>query len=183
MTTEHEGAPPSGGDHDVDGLARRVDEAWRAVRALDGPARAVALELKDALDALHREALVRIVRLLRAGEGALDAVVADEVVHAVLIAHGLVRTDCAAGVIQVLDAVRPHLQAAGADARLVGMDGAVAVLRLEGALAGCGEVAQVLRHDLGHLLTDAVAGLAGIAEAPADPGVAFIPLASIGRRR
>ncbi|MCA2333548.1 hypothetical protein JF714_24460, partial [Mycobacterium avium] len=47
-------------------LAKRVDDAVTALDGLDAPSRAVAEELKNAIEAIHRAGLVTMVRGLRA---------------------------------------------------------------------------------------------------------------------
>src|SRR5689334_6822107 len=54
-------------------LARAVDEAVTAARALEGHAHSVAENLKEAIEAAHRAALVTIVRRLRADEACRTA--------------------------------------------------------------------------------------------------------------
>ena len=46
-------------------FAKRVDEAVQALAHLEGAARAVAEEVKAAVEAVHKECLIRIVRRLR----------------------------------------------------------------------------------------------------------------------
>lgn len=80
-------------------LAARVDAALEAVLALDATPRAAAIELKDAIEAAHKDALVTIVRRMRedpAGRELLYELVDDPGVLAVLGLHGIVKLPTAA---------------------------------------------------------------------------------------
>lgn len=81
---------------DFETLGKAVDEAVTAVSELkDEEARKAGLELKDALEAAHKAALVAIVRKLKgdeAGKGLLFELVDDPVVAMVLATLGIIRT-------------------------------------------------------------------------------------------
>jgi nitrite reductase/ring-hydroxylating ferredoxin subunit len=75
-------------------LARAVDDAARAAADLAEPARQVALDLRTAIEAAHRAALVTIVRRLRADpttREALFELAGDPLVHMLLSLHGIIR--------------------------------------------------------------------------------------------
>lgn len=160
-------------------LAGRVDAALAAVEVLPGPVRAAALELKDALDALHRAGLARIVADLRAdprGRELLFALVDAPEVLTLLQLHGLVRTpDLAARVRLAFDA----LVAQGVEGELVAVRGTVAVLRLPAA-TGCGGAEH--RDAVVRALRSAVPGLTDVeVEAPARTPT-LIPLSALTER-
>jgi len=90
-TTERPVAEPT-----FEELAKRVDDAVAALAGLDPEARAVAEELKAAVEAIHRAGLVTMVRRMRADDAARAALfelVDDPTVHLLLSLHGIVRPD------------------------------------------------------------------------------------------
>ena len=117
-------------------MARRVDDAVAALQSLEPAARAVAEELRAALESIHRAGLVTIVRRMRADDAAravLFELVDDEVVHLLLSLHGIVRPDPATQAARVLDSVRPQLHSHGGDVTLARVEDGVAYVRLQGA--------------------------------------------------
>ena len=134
-TTERPVAEPT-----FEELAKRVDDAVAALSGLDADSRAVAEELKAAVEAIHRAGLVTIVRGMRADDGArgvLFDLVDDPTVHLLLSLHGIVRPDPVTHANQVLASVRPQLHSHGGDVSLVRIDDGTAYVRLEGACNGC----------------------------------------------
>ena len=97
---------------DFETLGKAVDEAVTAVSELpDGPAREAGLELKDALEAAHKAALVAIVRKLKgdeAGKALLFELVDDPVVAMVLATLGIIRTAPPDGVNSKTGAAHDH---------------------------------------------------------------------------
>jgi hypothetical protein len=90
-------ADPNSSDTDgsPEALAGAVDAAARAVAALEPQARGTAQELRAAIEAVHRDALVTIVRRLRAdgaGRDLLFELVDDPMVRLVFSLHGIIRT-------------------------------------------------------------------------------------------
>ena len=103
-------------------LAKRVDDATAALRSLDPAARAVAEELKDAIEAVHRAGLVTIVRRMKSDDATrpvLFDLVDDPVVHLLLSLHEIIRPDPMTQATRALNAVRPQLQGHGGDVTLV----------------------------------------------------------------
>jgi nitrite reductase/ring-hydroxylating ferredoxin subunit/Fe-S cluster biogenesis protein NfuA len=172
-------------DSQLDEAARRVDAAVAAVDALDDDARGAALELKDAVEAVHRPALVQIVRTLRAdprGKELLFELVDDPAVVAVLSLHGIVRPPLTTRLEAALDQVRPYLQSHGGEVELVDVVDAVARVRLHGACNGCSMSAVTLRETVTEALVSGVEEIRGVEVVEDQPTAAFIPLGSVGRR-
>lgn len=97
-------------------LAKRVDDAVAALGDLDPSARAVAEELKAAIEQIHRAGLVTMVRRMRSDDPARDVLfelVDDPTVHLLLSLHGIVRPDPVTHANQVLASVRPQLHSHG----------------------------------------------------------------------
>lgn len=184
--------PPSGETADaqpaegpLEEAARRVDDAVAAVEALDEEARGVASELKDAIEAVHRPALVQIVRTLRAdprGKELLFELVDDPAVLAVLSLHGIIRPPLTTRVEAALDRVRPYLRSHGGEVELVDVADAVARVRLHGACNGCSMSAVTLRETVEEALVTGVEEVQGVEVVDDQPTAAFIPLGSVGRR-
>jgi len=173
-TTERRSAPA---EPDFETLAKRVDDAVAALADLDPAARAVAEELKDAVEAIHRAGLVTIVRRLRAEDAtraALFELVDDPVVLMLLRLHGIVRPDPVTEANRVLEQVRPALQAHGGDVTLVGIADGVAEVRLHGACNGCSMAAATLRELVEKALVDGVAAVTAVRVLPNEPEPALI---------
>jgi len=163
-------------------LARRVDDAVRAVGGLDGPARTVAEELKAAVEAVHRAGLVTIVRRMRTDEATrelLFELVDDPVVHLLLSLHGIIRPDPLTVANRVLVDIRPQLQSHGGDVTLVRIEDSVAYVRLEGACNGCSMSSVTLRNLVEEALVEGVASVTAVEVLPNEPSPALIPLESL----
>lgn len=102
---------------------------------------ATLTQLKSAIEALHREALLRIVQGLREDSAAalqLRKVVQDPLVFGVLRLHGLVRDPLESRVRAALDSVAPFLAEHGGGVELVAIKPPDTVeIRLIGACNGC----------------------------------------------
>lgn len=170
----------TGGDFDE--LARRVDEAVTALAELDPTSRAVAEEVKAAVEAVHRAGLVTIVRRLRedpATRAVLYELVDEPVVHLLLSIHGIVRPDPVTHANRVLAAVRPQLHSHGGDVTLVRVDDGTAYVRLEGACNGCSMSSVTLRNMVEGALIEGVPSIAAVEVLPNEPTPALIPVESL----
>lgn len=79
---------------DYETLAKAVDDAAAAVAALTGAPRRAAGDLRTAIEAAHRAALVTIVRRLRedeAGRALLYELVDDPLIRLLFSLHGIIR--------------------------------------------------------------------------------------------
>lgn len=163
-------------------LAQRVDDAVKAVSELDGPVRAVAEELKDAVEAIHRAGLVTIVRAMRedpAAREVLFALVDDPTVHLLLSLHGIVRPDPVTQANRVLVDVRPQLQSHGGDVQLVRIEDGVAYVRLEGACNGCSMSSVTLRNLVEEALVTGVVAVTSVEVLPNEPSPTLISVDSL----
>lgn len=153
-------------------LAQRVDNAVAALAQLDPQARAIAEELKDAIEAVHRAGLVTIVRRMRSDDGArpvLFDLVDDPVVHLLLSLHGIVRPDPMTQAERALQAVRPQLHDHGGDVRLVRIEDGTAYVRLQGACNGCSMSSVTLRNLVETALVDNVSTVSAVEVLPTEP--------------
>jgi Fe-S cluster biogenesis protein NfuA/nitrite reductase/ring-hydroxylating ferredoxin subunit len=180
MTAVVPGSVGTGGEFEE--LARRVDAAVTALDALDPASRAIAEEVKAAVEAVHRAGLVTIVRRLRddpAARAALYDLVDDPVVHLLLSIHEIVRPDPVTHANRVLAAVRPQLQSHGGDVTLVRVEDGTAYVRLEGACNGCSMSSATLRHLVEGALIEGVPAIAAVEVMPNEPTPTLIPVESL----
>lgn len=124
-------------------LLESIGEAWLPEQ------QATLQRFKAAIEALHREALLRLVRGLRedpAAAAQLARVVHDPIVFGVLRLHGLVRDPLETRVRDALHSVEPFLAQHGGGVELVGVKLPDTVeVRLVGACQGCPASGQTLR--------------------------------------
>jgi Fe-S cluster biogenesis protein NfuA/nitrite reductase/ring-hydroxylating ferredoxin subunit len=163
-------------------LARRVDVAVAALGGLDPGPRAVAEEVKAAVEAVHRAGLVTIVRRLRedpAARAVLFELVDDPVVHLLLSLHEIIRPDPMTHANRVLVAVRPQLQGHGGDVTLVRVDNGTAFVRLEGACNGCSMSSVTLRNLVESALIEGVPAITAVEVLRNEPTPTLIPLESL----
>ncbi len=119
-----------------------IGEAWPLEQ------RAVLDNLKDAIESLHREALLRLVKGLRAEPAAaaqLKQVVRDPFVFGVLRLHGIVRDPLEVRVRAALDSVAPMLAEHAGGVELVSVQPPDTVeVRLTGSCQSCPASGQTL---------------------------------------
>ncbi|BBX63098.1 hypothetical protein MSAS_22720 [Mycobacterium saskatchewanense] len=163
-------------------LAKRVDDAVAALADLDPKARAVAEELKAALEAVHRAGLVTMVRRMRADDAAravLFELVDDPVVHLLLSLHEIIRPDPVTHANRVLASVRPQLQSHGGDVTLVRVEDGTAYVRLEGACNGCSMSSATLRNLVEQALVEGVPAIGAVEVLPNEPSPTLIPIEAL----
>lgn len=119
-----------------------IGEAWPLEQ------RAVLDNLKEAIEALHREALLRLVKGLRAEPAAaaqLKQLVRDPFVFGVLRLHGIVRDPLEVRVREALDSVAPMLAEHNGGVELVSLQPPDTVeVRLTGSCQSCPASGQTL---------------------------------------
>ncbi|MFN8195223.1 MAG: NifU family protein [Nocardioidaceae bacterium] len=170
-------------DRPLEELAGELDEVMADLEALAEEPRDVASLAVDRLNALHRQALLTVVRRLKddpRGKELLFELVDDPTVHMVLAMHGIVRPDPVTAARQALDRVRPDLQSHGGDAELDSVVDGVAYLRLQGACNGCSMAAVTMREGVEKALVEAVPAITRVEVVPDAPAPTLIPLSSIG---
>jgi nitrite reductase/ring-hydroxylating ferredoxin subunit/Fe-S cluster biogenesis protein NfuA len=104
--------------------------------------------LKSAIEALHKEAMRRLIRALKDDPSAgvrLREALGDPVVYGVLRFHGLVKVPLSERVHRALEEVRPLLAGHGGGVELVALNPPDTVeLRLTGSCHGCPSSGQTL---------------------------------------
>ena len=172
-------APAAGSEPTFEELAGRVDKAVTAVAELEAGPRSAAEELKAAVEAVHKAALVTIVRRMKADEAtraALFELVDDPVVRMLLSLHGIVRPDPMTVANRVLVEVRPQLQSHGGDVTLVRIEDGTAFVRLEGACNGCSMSSVTLRNLVESALVEGVPSVSTVEVLPNEPSPTLITL-------
>jgi nitrite reductase/ring-hydroxylating ferredoxin subunit/Fe-S cluster biogenesis protein NfuA len=116
-------------------LRQSVTQAWPPQQ------QAVVEQMREAIEALHREALLRLVRRLRAepaAAAALKDAVRDPVVYGMLRLHGIVRDPLETRVRAALESVAPMLAEHGGGVELVAVLPPDTVeVRLTGSCRSC----------------------------------------------
>jgi nitrite reductase/ring-hydroxylating ferredoxin subunit/Fe-S cluster biogenesis protein NfuA len=95
---------------------------------------------RTAIEALHGEALTRLVRALKEDPAALAAMkraVGDEIVYAVLRRHGILKPSLAERIEVALAGIRPMLASHGGDVELIKLAPPAIEVRFLGACDGC----------------------------------------------
>src|SRR5262249_54748381 len=175
MTSARAGRPdgadgagsPAGASADAEGLVARVNELTERLETMRDPAdRALAEDLVGAIMDLYGEGRPRIGHAPPpagpAGEEIKRALVEDGVVGSLLLIHDLHPIALETRVLEALETVRPYLGSHGGDVELVGIEGGVARLRLEGSCRGCPASAATLELAIEQALAEAAPGLAGL---------------------
>ncbi|MCW3056777.1 MAG: nitrogen-fixing NifU domain protein [Solirubrobacterales bacterium] len=129
-------------------LLERVETLLERLDAIHDPsARETATEAVQALLDLYGEGLARFVdAVAERDDGTLaDALADDALVAHLLLVHGLHPIPVEQRVQAALDGVLPYLESHGGNVELLGVQGAVAHLRLQGSCSGCPSSSMTLK--------------------------------------
>jgi Fe-S cluster biogenesis protein NfuA/nitrite reductase/ring-hydroxylating ferredoxin subunit len=121
-------------------LAGDIERLETIFEAWEETPRAAVTAYARAVEALHAEALRRLIRALKSEPAAISALTgaaSDEVVYAVLRRHGIVKPSLNERVEVALDGVRPMLASHGGDVELVKVAPPAIEVRFLGACDGC----------------------------------------------
>jgi nitrite reductase/ring-hydroxylating ferredoxin subunit/Fe-S cluster biogenesis protein NfuA len=124
-------------------LAVLTGDIARLEAVLDGfdeTPRSAAIAYRSAVEALHGEALRRMIRSLKrdpAAMAALKEAAADEIVYAVLRHFGILKPSLSERVEIALESVRPMLASHGGSVELVSIEPPAIEVRFTGACDGC----------------------------------------------
>jgi Fe-S cluster biogenesis protein NfuA len=173
----------------------RIDVLLEEVEGLVDPvARATATEVVEALLDVYGEGLTRFVGVVaeRDTDGQLaEELAADELVSHLLLLHGLHPIPLEARVRRALDEVRPYLDSHGGNVELLGVEGGVVRLRMQGSCHGCPSSAATMTSTIEDAIYERAPDVAGIelegatheaeaARTPAHDG--FVPVEQLFNR-
>jgi Fe-S cluster biogenesis protein NfuA/nitrite reductase/ring-hydroxylating ferredoxin subunit len=125
---------------DLAGLLGDVERLDALFATWEEAPRTAVEAYRRAIEALHGEALRRLVRALKtdaAALAAMKAAVTDEVVYAVLRRHDILKASLSERVEAALASVRPMLASHGGDVELVKVAPPAIEVRFTGACDGC----------------------------------------------
>ena len=142
-------------------------------RLADPNARAKAAEMVQVLLELYGEGLARMMEAVarrEESEGTFKVFADDELISHLLLLHGLHPLDVETRVVQALEEVRPYLQSHGGNVELLGVEGGVARVRLQGSCDGCPSSTMTLKLAIEEAVMKAAPDLEGIeAEGVTEP--------------
>jgi len=154
---------------DEGGLQERVakvETLLGEIEALKDPyARQKAAEIVQVLLELYGEGMARMMEAVAQGEErarTFEAFVDDELVSHLLLLHGLHPLDVETRVVRALEEVRPYLKSHGGNVELLGVEGGVARLRMQGSCDGCPSSAMTLKLAIEEAIQKAAPDLEGI---------------------
>lgn len=152
----------------------RMEALLGEIEALKDPnARSKAAEVVGVLLDLYGEGLARMMEVVAEGEDReknFGAFAEDELVSHLLLLHGLHPLDVEARVAMALEEVRPYLKSHGGNVELLGIEGGVARLRMQGSCNGCPSSAMTLKLAIEEAIQKAAPDLEGIeAEGISEP--------------
>ena len=167
MAVEPSTVQPVADRADSQELIERVQALTAEVDALADPhAREVAGELTSAVVEMYGAGLERIVDHLRqsgaAGEEIACALADDDVVGSLLLIHDLHPVPLEERVGEALQRVRPYMESHGGDVELLGIEGGVARLRLQGSCRTCSASSATLELAVRQALEEAAPDLLGM---------------------
>jgi Fe-S cluster biogenesis protein NfuA/nitrite reductase/ring-hydroxylating ferredoxin subunit len=157
---------------DLAGLLGDLERLEALFATWDQVPRSAVEAYRRAIDALHAEALARLIRTLRAQPAALAAMkeaVGDEVVYAVLRYHELVRPSLNERVETALASVRPMLASHGGDVQVVKIEPPAIEVRLTGACDGCAASALTFQAGIRKAIQEACPEITEIVQARGGP--------------
>lgn len=161
-------------DQELRERVARMETLLGEIEALKDPnARQKAAEIVQVLLELYGEGLARMMETVAQGEEwerTFQAFADDELVSHLLLLHGLHPLDVETRVVRALEEVRPYLQSHGGNVELLGVEGGVARLRMQGSCDGCPSSAMTLKLAIEEAIQKAAPDLEGIeAEGVAEP--------------
>ena len=153
-------------DQELRERVARMETLLGEIEALKDPnARSKAAEIVQLLLELYGEGLARVMETVargEEGERTFGIFAEDELVSHLLLLHGLHPLDVETRVLRALEEVRPYLQSHGGNVELLGVEGGVARLRMQGSCDGCPSSAMTLKLAIEEAVQKAAPDLEGI---------------------
>ena len=170
----------------------RMETLLEEIEALKDPnARSKAAEVVAVLLDLYGDGLARMMEVVARGEERkrnFEAFAQDELISHLLLLHGLHPLDVETRVIGALEEVRPYLQSHGGNVELLGIEGGVARVRMEGSCDGCPSSAMTLKLAIEEAVLKAAPDLEGVEaegmveEPPPKPTTTFVAGPTLRRK-
>lgn len=126
--------------NDLSGFLNDVEGLEQIFANWDETQRGAVEAYRRAIEALHGEALIRLVRALKADPAAFAAMkgaISDEIIYAVFRRHEIIRASLAERVEVALAGIRPMLASHGGDVELLKVAPPRIEVRFLGACDGC----------------------------------------------
>jgi Fe-S cluster biogenesis protein NfuA/nitrite reductase/ring-hydroxylating ferredoxin subunit len=169
----------------------RIETLLGEIETLADPnARSKAAEMAQVLLELYGEGLARMMEVVARGEECertFKVFAEDELISHLLLLHGLHPLDVETRVVQALEEVRPYLQSHGGNVELLGIEGGVARVRLQGSCDGCPSSTVTLKLAIEEAVLKAAPDLEGIeaegvTEPPPKPATTFVAGPTLRRK-
>jgi Fe-S cluster biogenesis protein NfuA/nitrite reductase/ring-hydroxylating ferredoxin subunit len=169
----------------------RIETLLGEIETLADPnARSKAAEMAQVLLELYGEGLARMMEVIaqgEEGERTFKVFAEDELISHLLLLHGLHPLDVETRVVQALEEVRPYLQSHGGNVELLGIEGGVARVRMQGSCDGCPSSTVTLKLAIEEAVLKAAPDLEGIeaegvTEPPPKPATTFVAGPTLRRK-
>jgi Fe-S cluster biogenesis protein NfuA/nitrite reductase/ring-hydroxylating ferredoxin subunit len=140
---------------------------------------------------LYGDGLARMMEIVAAGEERgrnFEAFARDELISHLLLLHGLHPLDVQERVVGALEEVRPYLRSHGGNVELLGIEGGVARVRMEGSCDGCPSSVVTLKLAIEEAVLKAAPDLEGVEaegmaeEPPPRPTTTFVAGPTLRRK-
>lgn len=164
-------------DEEVRQRLSRIDALLGQLEADSGPAADTAMAAIEALTEVYGTAMARMVALASGYPQLIAAFDGDELLHHLMILHGVHPLPVAERVAKALEEVRPYLRSHGGEVELAAIDGGVARVRLSGSCDGCASSAATLKQAVASVVLAAAPELTGV-EQVATPGDGYAAAAA-----
>ena len=170
-------------DENLNERIHQIEELVHQTEALSDPkARALVVELLQAVLGFHAASLERLIQIIaeggEPGRAILTAVATDDLTSSVLLLHNLHPDSLDVRVERALAKVRPSLRARGMAVSLLAIDGGTVRVSLEGGRSSIAATVQAtIEETIYSTAPDAAAVVVEGLEKPAASG--FVPLASL----
>ncbi|GAA4629573.1 hypothetical protein GCM10023196_051450 [Actinoallomurus vinaceus] len=174
--------PPAAGlpEDEVQDRLVRLDTLLERLEQATGPVAEIAAQAVEALTEVYGTALARMTALVDGLPELASALTRDELVHHLLILHGIHPQPVEERVARVLDDARPALRTGGA-VELAEITGDVARLRWSGS-RGCASSAAAVERALADAVLAVAPELRRVEVTPAERAPTVIPADSLLRR-
>jgi hypothetical protein len=172
-------APTRLDNAEVRGRLAVLDEQLARLENTPGPISELALAAASGLAEIYGQALARVLDL--AGPGQVERMLGDELIGHLLALHGIHPERVEARVARVINGLRAPLSTLGARLELVGIDDAVATVRV--AVDRCGQGSAAIEQAVRGAILAGVPELTAVTtiKAARPASTAFVPVDSLMR--